>query len=347
MLEANSSQLKANLPELPEVHTTVTHLNRLISGLVISDVWTDYFSPVYKGKPQIKNEKYFELFKKDVAGAKIISVTRRAKNILINLRNPKAKLGQSKKTILIHMKMTGHLLFGQYQKVDAISNSGINKKWKNEIWIPNEKENSPLWDPFNRFVHLVFSFSNPKAKLGHIGTHLALSDVRKFAKVTLENTEGIMETKHLHTLGPEPLEKTFTFKKFSERLFLKPEGKIKQVLMDQTIISGIGNIYSDEILWRGGVHPTEKVKNIPLTKIRPLFKALKHTLSKGIRLGGDSTSDYRDPSGNPGKFHGKHMAYQRKNVPCLKKGCGGIMKRIIVGGRSAHFCDIHQELFSK
>lgn len=326
------------MPELPEVHTTATKLNDLISGLTISDVWTDYHSPLFDGKKQIKNKKYFGQFKKDVVGAKVVSVTRRAKNVLINLNTGK--------TVLVHMKMTGHLLYGTYKRNDKfllaqagqISNVQLQEKWKKESWIPDEKENSPLWDSYNRFIHLVFSFSNKK--------NLILSDVRKFAKVVVEDTDEIFTSEHLGDLGPEPLEKNFTYEIFKERLDKKINWPIKLALMNQELIAGIGNIYSDEMLWRAGIHPMEPIRNVPPNKIKLLFKTLKETLERGIDFGGDSMSDYRQPDGTPGKFQNKHMAYKRKNVPCLKKGCGGIMKRIVVGARSAHFCEKHQALKS-
>ncbi|MFM2357767.1 MAG: hypothetical protein RJA61_504 [Candidatus Parcubacteria bacterium] len=313
------------MPELPEVHTTATKLNQLITGLVITDVWSDYFSPLFEGKQQIKNKKYFEQFKKDVIGAHIISVGRRAKNVLIHLSNSK--------TILVHMKMTGHLLYGTYKKN---SKEVRHKSWTQETWIPDEKENSPLWDSYNRFIHLVLSLSNKK--------NLILSDVRKFAKVAVENTRSLFEGEHLGSLGPEPLENNFTFEIFKERIGQKPNWPIKTTLMNQELIAGIGNIYSDEMLWRAGIHPLECVENISKPKIKLLFKELKETLSKGIDFGGDSTSDYRQPDGSHGEFQGHHMAYKRKNILCLKKGCGGMMKRIVVAGRSAHFCEKHQTI---
>ena len=116
------------MPELPEVHTTATELNILLKGKKISDIWTSYKSTYYNN--QIKDPKYFKKFKKETTGAKIVSVTRRAKNVLINLDN--------KKTILVHMKMTGHLLYGKYKNVRG-------------TWIPNQK--GPLNDRMNEWTN--------------------------------------------------------------------------------------------------------------------------------------------------------------------------------------------------
>ena len=115
------------------------------------------------------------------------------------------------------------------------------------------------------------------------------------------------------------------------------------VLMDQSVIAGIGNIYSDEILWRAGVHPERRVSKIKYEEFRKMFYAMKEALKKGIHFGGDSMSDYRNIYGLPGKFQLHHEAYRRTGEKCRKKGCKGIIKRKIVGGRSAHFCSVHQK----
>jgi formamidopyrimidine-DNA glycosylase len=179
------------------------------------------------------------------------------------------------------------------------------------------------------------SFSNKK--------HLALSDVRKFAKVTLINAVTVHESSHLNTIGPEPLEQSFTLESFITRVNLRPNGKIKQVLIDQTIIAGIGNIYADESLWRACIHPLEKVLTIDRSRLKQLFTAIKTTLSKGIDFGGDSTSDYRNVLGQKGSFHETHKAYRRTGKKCSRKRCRGIIRRIVVGGRATHYCDIHQK----
>ena len=114
--------------------------------------------------------------------------------------------------------------------------------------------------------------------------------------------------------------------------------------MDQELISGIGNIYSDEALWLTGIHPEEKPKKIISEKTSQLFKNIKIILKKGIDFGGDSTSDYRQPDGTPGNFQKHHKVYRRRGENCLKKGCNGKIIRKVVGGRSAHFCEKHQKL---
>lgn len=330
------------MPELPEVHTTATMLHKLIKGLRIVSVWTDYDSLSHRGKDNIKDPKFFRGFRKKVTGAKFTKIYRRGKNVLMELDN-----GQ---TILVHMKMTGHILYGEYRKItkhlpdfartksrragklQKPNKPQITSSKREETW--ETKEKGPLGDFRNQFIHFVISLSD--------GKQLVLSDMRKFAKVTLIPTEKITDSKHLSDTGPEPLEKTFTLPRFRERLMTKPRGKIKQVLMNPEVVAGIGNIYSDEMLWLSGIHPLSTVASLPQKVLQRLFGAMKKILTKGIDFGGDSTSDYRNPLGVHGKFHYHHKAYRNTGKPCTRRGCKGTIKRIPLGGRNAHFCAIHQ-----
>jgi formamidopyrimidine-DNA glycosylase len=288
------------MPELPEVQTTASGLNRVLSGLIITDVWTDYDSPHFYGSDNIKDPAFFKKFKKGIVSKKILHVARRAKNILIHLSGGWV--------ILIHMKMTGHVLYGDYDRND----------------------------PFNRHIHLIFKLSNGKT--------FELCDARKFAKVTLIKAEALQTSIHVRDLGPEPLEKNFSFKTFKERLFLKPCWKIKPALLDQTLIAGIGNIYSDESLWRADIHPEHVIHKITDIKLKKLYGALLTTLSRGVDFGGDSMSDYRNIDGKPGRFQEQHRAYRKTGTKCTKRSCTGTIKRIVVANRGTHFCDTHQKL---
>ena len=313
------------MPELPEVTTTVNGLQKVLPGLVFVDAWTDLAKKnqtIKQFKNTIKDEKFFKEFKKKIIGQKILKVERRAKNILINISGGY--------TILIHLKMTGHLLFGEYTKQ-------IIKKEKLIInnWIPKHK--GPLNDSYNRFIHAVFTLSN--------GKHLAFCDSRKFGKITIIPTDDLENSLHLKDIGPEPLEKSFTFSKFKSRLLLRPNWKVKTVLMNQSIIAGIGNIYSDEMLWLADIHPESIAKNISNSQLLKLYSAMKEVLKKGINFGGDSMSDYRNINGERGNFQNHHNVYQKKGTKCVKKGCNGVILRKIINGRSAHFCDKHQRLF--
>ena len=143
------------MPELPEVETTTRGLRNTIVGRTIKNAWTDLSTKDKRQRDAIANPKYFIIFKKEILNKKVLSVERRAKNILINLNN--------QKTILVHMKMTGHLLFGDYKK-----------------------------DPINRFIHFTISFNN--------GEKLYFSDMRKFGKITLLDTKVAHDTKHLNNI---------------------------------------------------------------------------------------------------------------------------------------------------
>ena len=292
------------MPELPEVQTIVSDLQKILPSLKIGDVWTDW-------KKMFKNCS-FEHFKKEVIGEKILNVERKGKNILIHLSRDK--------TILVHQKMTGHFLYGNW--------NFENKKWisKNDDPIRN--------DPQNRFIHLVLDLSN--------GKQLALSDLRKFAKVLLWSTDKLSELEDVNNLGPDPTDKDFDFNKFQERLANK-KGKIKTVLMDQTVFAGIGNIYSDEILWLSGIHPLKQASSLTQEELKLIFNSSKKILKKAIEARGTSDSDYRDPSGKKGHYQEMLYVYGLEGEKCQKKD-GGIITRLKVGGRSAHFCPVHQKM---
>lgn len=313
------------MPELPEVTTTANKLNEIIPGLRIVSVWTNYNSPYFYGKENIKDPKYFSKFKKAVLNKKIISSIRHGKNVLIKIEDGK--------TILIHMKMTGHILYGKYKKAKIEETvNGIKKT----VSGYKAAEKGPLQDRFNGYIRLVFELSN--------GNFLVLSDARRFAKVCLIEEMDFTKHKDLKNLGPDPTEKSFDLAIFKSLIMLKKEGRIKNILMDQGLISGIGNIYSDEALFLTGIHPEEKPVKLKDNEIKDLLKNIKLVLEKGIDFGGDSTSDYRQPDGTPGNFQKHHKVYRRKGEDCLKKGCPGKITRKVVGGRSAHFCDTHQKI---
>ncbi len=314
------------MPELPEVQTTVAGLQKVLPYLFIKEVWTDLDTKDVRAKDSVKHPSYFEYFKKEVATKRIIEVTRRGKNILIHLEDGKV--------ILIHMKMTGHLLFGKYEYDE-----------KENIWIPHkEQKNEALLDPFNKFIRVVFTLKDPKESGDKSIIHLAFSDMRKFGKITLLEKENLEKSSHLSSIGPEPLHPSFSPQQMMSVLMQHPEWKIKTTLMDQSVIAGIGNIYSDEILWLSGIHPEEQVKNIPLNSFGEMYRSMKEVLTRGIDFGGDSMSDYRNIYGERGDFQNHHNAYRKTDEKCGKPHCKGVILRKVIGGRSAHYCSVHQKL---
>jgi formamidopyrimidine-DNA glycosylase len=291
------------MPELPEVETAVRYLNKKVLKRTFVDIWTDF--PKNIKKPALAE------FKKGIKGGKIISVKRRGKNIIFWLSGDK--------TLLIHQKMTGHLLLGLWQR-------------KGNSWESEQK--GPMRDdPRNKFLHLIFFLDD--------GRQLALSDMRKFAKIELWDSSDFDKSGEPNFLGKEPLDKSFTFKVFKKALANK--GKIKQVLLDQSKIAGIGNIYSDEILWEAKVHPLKEISKLKEGEFKRIYSAIGKILKKAISQKGDSFSDYRLLDGQKGGYQKFHKAYSREGEAC-KRNDGGKIERLKVGGRSAHFCPVCQKL---
>ncbi len=288
------------MPELPEVQTTVSELNKKVLNRAFVDVWSDW-------EKTIKKPKNFGIFKKNIKGKKIKKVWRRAKNVIFELSD--------NYSLLIHQKMTGHLLVGRWQK-------------ENSQWKPVDKK-SPLADPYNRFLHVIFFLDN--------GKMMALSDARKFAKVELWETTKLLNSKEFSNLGPEPLDKSFTFEKFKKIFENLSAGKqVKKAIMDPYTIAGIGNIYASEALWKAKIYPKRSVARLSEKELKSLYKAIKKVLQAGVRLGGESFSDYRKPDGSKGNFDTERKVYKRENQKCLR--CKTKIKRIKFAGRSAFFC---------
>jgi len=290
------------MPELPEVETTVRGLKSRVLNRTFIDVWTDF-------QKMIKKPDNFAEFKKGIIGREIENIKRRAKNILIEISGGKI--------LLIHQKMTGHLLVGRWEKTG-------------NRWLPLIK--GPLSDPTNSFIHLVFRLDKGM---------LALSDMRKFAKIELWDKKELENSEEFKKIGPEPLDKSFSFEKFKIALRDK-NGKIKQVLMDPNVIAGIGNIYSDEILFRAKVHPLKIVPKLKENELKSIYREMKIVLPKAIELGGESFSDFRKVDGSKGFFDKERKVYRREGEKCPV--CGNVIKRIKIGGRSAHFCPSCQKI---
>jgi formamidopyrimidine-DNA glycosylase len=267
------------MPELPEVETTVRGLQKVLNRTFV-DFWTD-------SKKLIKKPS-LERFKKELKNKKIKKVWRRGKNIIFNLSD--------NYSLLVHQKLTGHLLYGNWKK-----------------------------DKVNTYIHIKFLLDNGKV--------LALSDLRKFAKIELLKTNSLL--KELTSLGPEPLEKEFTFKKFKQ-IVKNRKIKIKQILMDQKLIAGIGNIYSDEILWRAKIHPLRQGAKLQEKELREIYKYIRPVLKQAIKLKGTSISDYRNIKGEEGQFRKLIKVYQKKGQECPR--CKTEIKREKIGSRSTHFC---------
>lgn len=291
------------MPELPEVETIIRELEPKLVGLKMTNIWSDREKP-------LRQAGGLTGLKKSIKNRKIVKIWRRAKYIVIDLEGPKS--------LFVHQKMSGHLLYGKW-------------KFKNNTWQSALK--GPLKeDPENKYIRIIFNLNN--------GYQLAFSDLRRFGKVVLVNDNDVSKLKEIRDLGPEPL--TLSYQEFKE-LFKSKKGRIKQVLMDPYFIVGIGNIYSDEILWLSGLHPLSRVENLSDRDLKNMFKATLIILKKAIKMKGSSNDDYRRPSGEKGSYQNIQKAYHRTGNKCAK-GDGGVIERLKVGGRSAHFCPKHQLL---
>lgn len=267
------------MPELPEVQTLASDLKRKIVGQKIKSVLVIWPGHLKSHSPNN--------FKKEIAGAKILDVGRRAKNILIYLNK--------NRTLLIHPKMTGNLLLGKLNDFKH-----------------------------NKHVHLIFILSGPKV--------LAFSDIRKFGKVALGNKDEIMASL---IIGPEPLDKDFNFTNFKGIVSFKRRS-IKTILMDQKNIAGIGNIYSDEILWLAKINPLRLANSLKEAELRRIFDHIKPLLRKAIKLRGTSISDFKDTAGEPGGYEKFLKVYGRAGAKCSR--CGSLIIKVKINGRSGHYC---------
>ena len=180
------------MPELPEVETIVRELRKDLVGLRFKDAWTDWAKTLHQAGG-------LERFKKEIRNKKILSVRRRAKYIVLDI--------EGRKTIFIHQKMSGHLLYGKWVFKD--------KKWTSTIAGPLRDDRN------NQYIRVIMGLNN--------GYQLALADLRRFGKIILVDDKKVDDLKEIRELGPEPLE--ISFSEF-KRLFTNKKGRVKQVIMD-------------------------------------------------------------------------------------------------------------------
>jgi formamidopyrimidine-DNA glycosylase len=295
------------MPELPEVQTIVNDLNGKIKGDTITAFWSDWAKAI-KGKSLAD-------FTKEITGRKILGVRRIGKNIFIDLSGGK--------TLYIHLKMTGHLLV---KKQDTRNKIRTNSK-KQETITKNYFD-----DKVNSYIHHIWTLKTKNHQLKTV----AFSDVRKFAKIVLDDTAKIAELKEIKKLGMDAMSQEFTFEKFAEILETKTNKPIGIVLMDQELIAGIGNIYRSEILFEAGVLPQGKAGNLNPAEKKAIYKNIGKVLQKAIKLRGTSDSDYRDTAGAPGSFQKVLKIYRKAGKNCPK--CGTMIKRMTLGQRSVFYC---------
>jgi formamidopyrimidine-DNA glycosylase len=288
------------MPELPEVETIRVGLNRLLPGLVVSDVWHDW-------------AKSFPNAPADVArflvGTKIENVRRRAKVLIIEL--------SSQYSLIIHLKMTGQLVY-------------VAEKQRFGAGHPNADlvDNLPA-----KATRVIIDFTD--------GSRLFFNDQRKFGWMRLMPTIEVPEIDFFKKVGPEPLEDDFTVDRFIDRIKRRSGSNIKAVLLDQTVLAGVGNIYADESLWAAKIHPAVLVKNIPKTKLVSLYNGLINVLKLSIEKGGSTDKNYVDAQGKKGSYLSFANVFRRQGQPCPR--CGNIIEKTRVAGRGTHFCPYCQK----
>jgi formamidopyrimidine-DNA glycosylase len=197
---------------------------------------------------------------------------------------------------------------------------------------------------FSLFIHLgmtgqivVGPSEAPVAPHTHVffalddGREFRYTDVRRFGKMRILSAESRKST--LGKVGLDPLEATLD--EFSA-LVRSRRARIKALLLDQHGLSGMGNIYTDESLWRARIHPTRLGVNLKDAELRRLYRAVGDVLKQAIRMRGSSVSDYVDSEGRRGSFQQRHKVYQRKGKKCFR--CAALIRRAIVAGRSSYFC---------
>lgn len=294
------------MPELPEVETTVRGLRTRIIGSTVSTAW----SCVPRLFTDTPSRRRFRL----LSGWRITEVSRRAKYILIRL----TKSALPDLLMAVHLRMTGHFLLGRWT-------------FKNSLWHPTIP--GPLFEKVNSYLRAVISFTD--------GTMLGLCDARKFARIQIAPATKIMQQAPFTSLGPD----VFCDSVAPEALFQSARQRgvcVKQILLDQGFLAGIGNIYADEILWKSRIHPRTPAAIVTVSRWRRILENGNAILKSSIAVGGASLSDYRNVSGMRGGYTDIRLAYQRAGAPCLR--CGTFISRIVIAGRSSHFCPRCQRL---
>ena len=243
---------------------------------------------------------------KKIIGLRIKKISRRAKFLLIFFSN--------NIVMLVHLGMTGKLFFINQK----------NTKYKTSFYY-NINENKD-----KKYDRVIFNLSKNQK--------LIYNDVRKFGFIKFIRNKDLDQNLHLKHLGPEPLENKFNFSYFKQYINNKNR-TIKDILMDQKFISGLGNIYVNEILFFSGIRPKKKVKNLSGSEIRKIIKFTRIILSKAIALGGSSIKNFSSENGKLGLFQQYFCVYGKKGEKCSKKSCGSNIIKIVISNRSTFYCD--------
>ena len=282
------------MPELPEVETIRRGLSELIVGRTVVGEAHD----TEKGFPNASTDVTAFLI-----GATVIAVRRRAKVLLIDL--------STEHTVVIHLKMTGQLVFRGEQSFGA--------------GHPNASLIGKLPD---RSTRVTLTFTD--------GSRLYFNDQRKFGWMRLMPTIEVPNIDFMKKVGPEPLEADFTPEQFAERFKRRAKTNIKAALLDQTVVAGVGNIYADESLWEARIHPKRLVGSLGDNDFQNLYTGLRKVMNLSLEKGGSTDKNYLNAEGKSGQYLDHASVFRKENTPCPR--CGNLVEKIRWAGRGTHFC---------
>jgi len=291
------------MPELPEVETVRIGLSELLPGRTIAAV--DYDWP--KSFPNAEAD-----VRQFMIGAGVEKIARRAKVLLIEL--------SSKYTLVIHLKMTGQLVFVGKQRFGA-----------------GHPTASLVGELPDKSTRVSIKFND--------GSQLFFNDQRKFGWMRLMPTAEVVNLDFFQKVGPEPLAADFTWQKFAERLRRRQKSNVKAALLDQTVIAGVGNIYADESLWGAKIHPLTLVKDLSDAQLETLYGELVFVLKLAIEKGGSTDRNYVNAKGKKGSYLTFARVFRREGQVCPR--CGTTIIKTRVAGRGTHLCPTCQKVSSQ
>lgn len=296
------------MPELPEVETIKKDLLEKVLNKKIEEIKIK--------KPKIiKNSSAF--FREELKGSTFNDIKRIGKLLIFVF----GKKTGSEKYLLIHLKMTGQLIYCDAKNFIA----GGHANSREEERKIREGDTKSLCRE-GKYTHIVFGFED-KSKL-------FFNDLRQFGYLKIVNKKSLDEI--WSRFGIEPLQKNFTWENF-KIIFKNRKTNIKALLLNQNIISGIGNIYADEILFAAKVRPDRPADSLSEKEFREIFKASGQIMQKAINYRGTTFSDYVDAGGKKGNFVGQLKVYGREKSKC-KRCKKGVIKKIRVAGRGTRYC---------
>lgn len=299
------------MPELPEVEYTARQLRASVVGATIREAQVFWERTI--AHAQLPD------FLAEIAGRGIEGVRRRGKFLLLDLSGDLF--------LSIHRRMTGNfLLLPADWEIDTRLRESDPIAWRTrgpEVHPPVSTDVS--YSRETSYCRVCFRLAD--------GRYLLFTDPRKFGRIELWSRA--QEAGVFANLGPEPLSDTFTIERFTEALAGRRIG-IKQTLLDQSVVAGIGNIYADEALYYASIHPARQAHSLTSSEICLLHEGIVAVLTLGIEHGGTSFNDYRDLWGQAGQNYNHVRVYHQEGKPCSR--CNTLIERIVIAQRSTHFC---------